>query len=46
MGVHCGQFASKGGTNTGPTLAVLFNVVTAISFCTFVPVNYHNHQLV
>ena len=46
MGVCGGQFAGTGGAYTNSTLAVLFNVVTAVSFCTPVSVNDHNHQLV
>ena len=46
MGVCGGQFACTGGAYTGSTLTILFNVVTSISFCTLVPVNHHNRQLV
>ena len=46
MGVCSGQFAGKGGANTNSTVAVLFHVVTAVSFCTPVPVNRNNRQLV
>ena len=44
MGVYSGQSASKGGANTSPTVAVLFTVVIAISLCTLIPVEHHNHQ--
>ena len=44
MGVYSGQSASKGGANASPTVAVLFIVVIAISFCALIPVEHHNHQ--
>ena len=44
MGVCDSQFAGKGGTSTSPTVTILFNAITAFSFCTLVPVKHHNHQ--
>lgn len=43
MGVYSGEFAGKGRANTTPTLAVVFIAVTAISLCTFVSFDHHNH---
>ena len=44
MGVCGSQFAGKGGASPSPAVAILFNVVTAISFCPLVPVKHHNNQ--